>query len=204
MDAPKSSPVGVPFAPPIGFLPRGGIRYAPYADQDEVEALAALMSYKCALVDIPFGGSKGALLIDPLKFNRDEMQQITRRFTLELTRKGFLSPATNVPAPDVGAGQREMAWMADTYKHLHPEDINYSACVTSKPVYHGGIRGRVEATGRGVQYSIQEFFATRKTLKAPAWRMAWRARVSSSKVWVTWVITQPSFSPKRMAHGSWP
>ncbi len=144
---------------------KGGIRYAPYVDQDEVEALAALMSYKCALVDVPFGGSKGALLIDPTQYNRDEMQQITRRFTLELTRKGFLSPATNVPAPDVGTGQREMAWMADTYKHLCPEDINYSACVTGKPVHHGGIRGRVEATGRGVQYAIQEFFRHKADVK---------------------------------------
>ncbi len=137
---------------------KGGIRYAPYANQDEVEALASLMSYKCALMDIPFGGSKGALLIDPSKYTRDELQMITRRFTLELVRKGFLSPSTNVPAPDVGTGQREMAWMADTYKHLFPDDINAQACVTGKPIQHGGIRGRTEATGRGVQYSIQEFF----------------------------------------------
>lgn len=137
---------------------KGGIRYAPYADQDEVEALAALMSYKCALVDVPFGGAKGALLIDPSKYTRDELQVITRRFTMELVRKGFLSPATNVPAPDVGTGQREMAWMADTYKQLHPEDVNHMGCVTGKPVGHGGIAGRVEATGRGVQYAIQEFF----------------------------------------------
>jgi len=137
---------------------KGGIRFAPYANQDEVEALAALMSYKCALMDIPFGGSKGALLIDPRQYTRDEMQMITRRFTMELARKGFLSPSTNVPAPDVGTGQREMAWMADTYKHLYPEDINYQACVTGKPVRHGGIRGRTEATGRGVQYAIREFF----------------------------------------------
>ncbi len=137
---------------------KGGIRYASFADQDEVEALAALMTYKCAIVDVPFGGSKGALLIDPSKYDRDEMELITRRFTLELIRKGFLSPSTNVPAPDIGTGQREMAWIADTYKHLYPEDINYVACVTGKPVHHGGIEGRVEATGRGVQFAIQEFF----------------------------------------------
>ena len=144
---------------------KGGIRYASYANQDEVEALAALMTYKCAIVDVPFGGSKGALLIDPTKYDRDEMEEITRRFTLELIRKGFLSPATNVPAPDVGTGQREMAWMADTYKHLRPDDINYLACVTGKPVHHGGIQGRVEATGRGVQYAIREFFRHEDDLK---------------------------------------
>ena len=132
---------------------KGGIRFTPYANQDEVEALAALMSYKCALVDVPFGGSKGALLIDPGQYNRDELQHITRRYTLELSRKGFLSPATNVPAPDMGTGEREMAWMADTYKHLHPEDVNYLGCVTGKPVRHGGIRGRTEATGRAVRFA---------------------------------------------------
>ncbi|MGD8566565.1 MAG: Glu/Leu/Phe/Val dehydrogenase [Gammaproteobacteria bacterium] len=137
---------------------KGGIRYAPVINQNDIEALAALMTYKCAIVDVPFGGSKGGLLIDPTQFTRDEMQLITRRFTLELVRKGFLSPATNVPAPDLGTGQREMAWMADTYKHLHPDDINYIACVTGKPVEYGGIQGRTEATGRGVQYALQEFF----------------------------------------------
>ena len=144
---------------------KGGIRYAPYADQDEVEALAALMTYKCAIVDVPFGGSKGALLIDPSMYDRDELELITRRFTMELVRKGFLSPSTNVPAPDIGTGQREMAWIADTYKHLHPEDINYVACVTGKPIHHGGIQGRIEATGRGVQYAIQEFFRHSEDVK---------------------------------------
>ncbi|GMR20031.1 MAG: Glu/Leu/Phe/Val dehydrogenase [Gammaproteobacteria bacterium] len=137
---------------------KGGIRFASIVNQDEVEALAALMTYKCAIVDVPFGGSKGGLLIDPIQYSRDELEKITRRFTLELARKGFLNPATNVPAPDMGTGQREMAWMADTYKHLFPEDINHIACVTGKPVHHGGIRGRTEATGRGVQYALQEFF----------------------------------------------
>ncbi len=137
---------------------KGGIRYAPVVDQDDVEALAALMTYKCAIVDIPFGGSKGGLQIDPGAYSREDLRRITRRFTMELSRKGFLSPATNVPAPDVGTGEREMAWIADTYKHLHPEDINYMACVTGKPVAMGGIPGRREATGMGVVFALREFF----------------------------------------------
>lgn len=137
---------------------KGGIRYSPHVDQNEVEALAALMTYKCALVSVPFGGGKGGLRINPRDYSRDDMERITRRFARDLATHGFLNPATNVPAPDIGTGEREMAWFADTYKHLHPEDINYVACVTGKPVNHGGIEGRIEATGRGIQYVLKEFF----------------------------------------------
>ena len=137
---------------------KGGIRFAPNVSQNEVEALAALMSYKCALVDVPFGGSKGGLLIDPKKYERDEMELITRRFAYELIQKDYISSSTNVPAPDMGTGQREMAWMVSTYAAHRPDDINQLACVTGKPVTMGGIQGRVEATGRGVVFGLREFF----------------------------------------------
>lgn len=137
---------------------KGGIRYSPMADQDEVEALAALMTYKCALVEAPFGGSKGALVIDPNEWEPFELERITRRFTQELAKRSLISQAQNVPAPDMGTSEREMAWIADEYKRLHPEDLNPWACVTGKPVNKGGIRGRVEATGRGVQYALREAF----------------------------------------------
>ncbi|MDO5527984.1 MAG: Glu/Leu/Phe/Val dehydrogenase [Paracoccus sp. (in: a-proteobacteria)] len=144
---------------------KGGIRYALSVNQDEVEALAALMTYKCALVEVPFGGSKGGLCIDPREWDVDELERITRRFTYELSRRSLISPSQNVPAPDMGTGEREMAWMADAYKRLHPEDINAKACVTGKPRAGGGIAGRVEATGRGLQYALREFFRHPEALK---------------------------------------
>jgi len=137
---------------------KGGLRYSMMVSQDEIEALAALMTYKCAIADIPFGGAKGGLMINPANYSEDELREITRRFTMELARKGFLNPAANVPAPDMGTSSREMAWIADTYKTLYPEDLNRNACVTGKPVSRGGIAGRTEATGKGVQYALQEFF----------------------------------------------
>ena len=137
---------------------KGGIRFAPNVNQDEVEALAALMSYKCALVDVPFGGSKGGLLIDPKKYDRDAMEKITRRFAYELIQKDYIGSGINVPAPDMGTGQREMSWMVSTYAAHRPKDIDYLGCVTGKPISSGGIHGRIEATGRGVVFGLREFF----------------------------------------------
>ena len=144
---------------------KGGIRFAPEVNQDEVEALASLMTFKCALVDVPFGGSKGGLRVDPRKYRPDELERITRRFARELIKKDYIHPALNVPAPDMGTGAREMAWIVDTYKTLRPEDINGVACVTGKPVSQGGVPGREEATGRGVQYGLREFFRHPKDVK---------------------------------------
>ncbi len=144
---------------------KGGIRYAESVNQNEVEALAALMTYKCALVEAPFGGSKGGLCIDPRDYDDHELEQITRRFAYELVKRDLINPAQNVPAPDMGTGEREMAWMADQYMRMNTTDINGRACVTGKPLNAGGIAGRVEATGRGVQYALREFFRDEEGLK---------------------------------------
>lgn len=144
---------------------KGGIRFSLGVNQDEVEALAALMTYKCALVEAPFGGSKGGLCVDPREYDDHEMEQITRRFAYELIKRDLINPSQNVPAPDMGTGEREMAWIADQYKRMHTTDINGNACVTGKPPNAGGIAGRVEATGRGVQYALRSFFRDAEGLK---------------------------------------
>jgi len=145
---------------------KGGIRFSMGVNQDEVEALAALMTYKCALVEAPFGGSKGGLCIDPRKYEEHELELITRRFAYELIKRDLIHPSQNVPAPDMGTGEREMAWIADQYARMNTTDINSRACVTGKPLNAGGIAGRVEATGRGVQYALQEFFRHPEDVKA--------------------------------------
>ncbi|WP_434613609.1 Glu/Leu/Phe/Val family dehydrogenase [Tabrizicola sp. M-4] len=145
---------------------KGGIRYALSVSQDEVEALAALMTYKCALVETPFGGSKGGLCIDPRVWDEHELEQITRRFAYELIKRDLIHPAQNVPAPDMGTGEREMAWIADQYARMNTTDINAKACVTGKPPHAGGIQGRVEATGRGVQFALREFFRHKEDVTA--------------------------------------
>ena len=145
---------------------KGGIRYSNHVNQDEVMALAALMTYKCALVDVPFGGAKGGVKINPWEYPAEVLEQITRRYTFELIKHNMIGPAIDVPAPDYGTSAREMAWIYDTYRAFKGSDIDAAGCVTGKPVHQQGVRGREEATGRGVFYGIRECFAIEEDMKA--------------------------------------
>ncbi len=145
---------------------KGGIRFSPHVHQDEVMALASLMTFKCALVDVPFGGAKGGIRINPAKYSEKELERITRRYTAELIRKNFIGPGIDVPAPDMGTGPREMAWILDTYTSMRQGEVDATACVTGKPVTQYGIAGRNEATGRGVYYGLREVLSYEDDMKA--------------------------------------
>jgi glutamate dehydrogenase (NAD(P)+) len=144
---------------------KGGIRYADNVDAEEVMALAALMTYKCAVVNVPFGGGKGGIRIARERYSEHELERITRRYAFELVRKNFIGPGIDVPAPDFGTGPKEMSWIADTYAQIRTDDLNALGCVTGKPVSLGGIRGRAEATGRGLYYGVKEACSVAEDMK---------------------------------------
>ncbi|XP_034488094.1 glutamate dehydrogenase, mitochondrial-like [Drosophila innubila] len=153
---------------------KGGIRYAMDVDESEVKALASIMTFKCACVNLPYGGSKGGVRIDPSKYTAKELQTITRRYTMELLKRNMIGPAIDVPAPDVNTGPREMSWIVDQYtKTFGYKDINAAAIVTGKPVHVGGINGRNSATGRGVWKAGDMFLQDKEWMEMLDWKTGW-------------------------------
>ncbi|MFN5223773.1 MAG: Glu/Leu/Phe/Val family dehydrogenase [Bacteroidota bacterium] len=157
---------------------KGGIRYSEMVDEKEVEALATLMTFKCAVVDVPFGGAKGGIKINPSKFSEKELEKITRRYTTELIKRNMIGPGVDVPAPDYGSGSREMAWIADTYATFRFDDINALGCVTGKPLGQGGIQGRTEATGMGLFFGVREALNNVEDMK----RMKMKPGIAGKKI----------------------
>lgn len=155
---------------------KGGMRFAPDVDMDEVKALAALMTWKCACTDVPFGGAKAGITLDTKEFSVNELERITRAFTQQLTRHGFLGPSIDVPAPDMYTGEREMAWMANEYTKLNPTDLNGAGCVTGKPISQGGVHGRVSATGRGIYHGTDLFVQNKHYMDMVGLTTGWEGK----------------------------
>ena len=135
---------------------KGGTRYADHIDLQEVEALASLMTFKLAIADVPFGGAKGGIKINPLEYSQAELERVTRKYTMELIKKGFIGPQVDCLGPDMGTNEQIMTWIKDTYKVVKGEtDINAEGCCTGKFISQGGIAGRAESTGLGVYYATR-------------------------------------------------
>jgi glutamate dehydrogenase (NAD(P)+) len=143
---------------------KGGIRFSSVVNEDEVRALASLMTFKCALVNVPFGGGKGGIKIDSKDYSITELERITRRYTFELYSRNSLGPNTYVPATDYGTTSREMSWIYSTYKTLSNSNIDSAASVTSKNIAQGGVSGRKEATGRGVFIGLRELLEDKEEM----------------------------------------
>ncbi|MBL0343535.1 MAG: Glu/Leu/Phe/Val dehydrogenase [Bacteroidetes bacterium] len=176
---------------------KGGIRYSEMVDEQEVEALATLMTFKCAVVDVPFGGAKGGIKINPAKYQVKDLEKITRRYTTELIKRNMIGPGIDVPAPDYGSGPREMAWIADTYATFKHDEINALGCVTGKPLGQGGIQGRTEATGLGLFFGVREALNNKEDMK----KLGLKPGITGKKIIVQGLGNVGYFSAKFCSEG---